>query len=138
MTNAALVGMPRNQRRLLLDAEHRARKTGAWPRWSVRTFPRGSAGTGWAADFTTAHTNDVFCVLDRTIADGTRHLMISSLSGERPSWWEAQRIKNEIAGEGATAIEVYPPQSEVVDDADAYHLWVLPSALPFSLKRPQP
>jgi hypothetical protein len=72
-------------------------------------------------------------VLDRNLPDGTRHLMISSLTGDRPTWWEAQRIKNEIAGQNATAVEVYPPQSEVVDDADAYHLWVLPTSLGFSL-----
>ena len=44
-----------------------------------------------------------------------------------------QRIKDEIAGQDATAVEVYPPHSEIVDQADMYHLWVLPEPLPFSL-----
>lgn len=138
MTNAALVGMHRNERRKLLDRERFARRTGVWPAWSPRSFPKGAAGSGWAAEFTCAHVNDVFCVLDRTLPDGTRHLMISSLTGDRPSWWEAQRIKNEIAGTDATAIEVYPPQGQVVDDADAYHLWVLPQPLPFTLAKQEP
>lgn len=133
MTNAAMAGMHRNERRRLLDRERCARRSGAWPAWCERQFPKGSAGSGWAAEFTHAHLNDVFCVLDRTLSDGTRHLMISSLTGDRPSWWEAQRIKNEIAGPDATAVEVYPPQDQVVDDADAYHLWVLPQPLPFTL-----
>lgn len=135
MTNAALEGMHRNERRKLLDRERSARRSGMWPAWCERQFRRGSAGNGWAAEFTRAHLNDVFCVLDRMLPDGTRHLMISSLTGDRPSWWEAQRIKNEIAGADATAVEVYPPQLEVVDDADAYHLWVLPSPLAFTLAK---
>ena len=64
---------------------------------------------------------------------GARHLAISSLSGIRPTWPEAQRMKNELAGDDATAVEVYPPQGEVVDQADMYHLWVLPGPIPFSL-----
>jgi len=74
----------------------------------------------------------VFSVLERPVV-GATHLAITSLSGVRPTWWEAQRIKNEIAGEAATAVEVYPPASEVVDEADMYHLWILPDPLPFSL-----
>ncbi len=44
-----------------------------------------------------------------------------------------QRIKDEIAGYDATAIEVYPPKSEVVDEADMFHIWVLRGKLPFGL-----
>lgn len=135
MTNAAAQHLSRNERRVAFDKERRFRRSGQWPAWSLRQFPPGSAGPGWAAEFTRAHINDVFCVLDRTLPDGVRHLMISSLTGERPTWWEAQRIKNELAGESATAIEVYPPQAEVVDDADAYHLWVLPAPLGFTLAK---
>lgn len=47
-----------------------------------------------------------------------------------------QRIKNEFAGPGRVAVEVYPPEAELVDSANMFHLWVLPEAmrLPFSLK----
>ncbi len=44
-----------------------------------------------------------------------------------------QRIKDEIAGPDATAIEVYPPHAEIVDQADMFHIWVVPGPLPFSL-----
>jgi hypothetical protein len=44
-----------------------------------------------------------------------------------------QRIKNEIAGPGCTAVEVYPPAAEVVDGANMFHMWVLPLGLPFGL-----
>lgn len=46
-----------------------------------------------------------------------------------------QRIKNELAGEDATAIEVYPPQADVIDQADMFHIWVLRGRLPFGLHK---
>lgn len=126
--------LPRNQRRQLLSEEAKRRKTGAWGLWETITFTAGSVGRGWCADFETAHKNRVFSVLDRTLPDGTRHLAITSLSEIRPSWPEMQRIKDELAGAERTAVEVYPPRAEIVDDADMYHLWVLPHSLNFTLK----
>src|ERR1051325_5976369 len=41
------------------------------------------------------------------------------------SWRELQDIKNDVAGEDAIAIEVYPRESEVTDTANMYHLWVM-------------
>lgn len=138
--NSAIHHFGRNERRLLLAAEERARKSGKWGDWEKITFPRGSAGRHWAAEFQTAYRNKVFSVLVRSVSDGTGgavvHLAISSLSGIRPSWWEAQRIKDGICGPEATAVEIYPPRSEVVDGADMYHLWALPSPLPFGLAEP--
>lgn len=46
--------------------------------------------------------------------------------------WNAFRGNGEWGPE-ATAVEVYPPHAEIVDDADMYHLWVLAAPLPFSL-----
>lgn len=132
--NPALAILPRNERRVLLSREKAARGSGDWGGWERMEFPRGSAGRGWAADFTIAHRNKVFSVLDRTLGDGTRHLAVSSLSGERPTWREMQRIKSEIAGAAATAVEVYPPDDLVVDEADMFHIWVLPQSLPFGLR----
>jgi hypothetical protein len=42
------------------------------------------------------------------------------------SWRDKQRIKNELFGEGAIAVEVFPPESRLIDDANIYWLWVLP------------
>ena len=64
-----------------------------------------------------------------------RHLAVSSLSGIRPTWPEMQRIKNELVGSDATAIEVYPPERDVIDQADMFHLWVLRGSLPFGLHK---
>ncbi len=51
------------------------------------------------------------------------------------SWSDMQRIKNEIVGKDRVAVEVYPPESDLVDQANMYHLWVLPPGfnLPFGL-----
>lgn len=135
--SSALSRLSRNERRLLLSNEEKLRETGRWGPWETITFPRGSAGRSWAAEFTEVRKNSVFSVLVRDIVgtDGGTytHLAISSLSGTRPTWWEAQRIKNELAGDDAVAVEVYPPQAEVVDDADMFHLWVLPRPFPCSI-----
>lgn len=41
-------------------------------------------------------------------------------------WKVFQRIKNEIFGEERTALEVYPRESNLIDVANIYWLWVLP------------
>ena len=133
--NPALATLPRSERRLLLRSEQQARASGNWGPWERLDLPNGTGGRGWNREVRAAHRNVVFAVLERPIAGGVKHLAISSLSGVRPTWWEAQRIKSELAGADATAVEVYPPQSEIVDGADMFHLWVLPEALPFSLYR---
>lgn len=51
------------------------------------------------------------------------------------SWDDLQQIKNEVAGPDKTAVEVYPPEDEVTDTSNIYHLWIIPHdcRLPFSL-----
>ena len=41
-------------------------------------------------------------------------------------WRHFQAIKNEVAGPEREAVEIFPPESELVDSANEYHLWVLP------------
>ena len=49
------------------------------------------------------------------------------------SWQDLQTIKNEIVDPACTAVEVFPPEDEKVDEINWYHLWVLPPnrRLPF-------
>lgn len=51
------------------------------------------------------------------------------------SWADMQRIKNELCGENRIAVEVYPSEKTLVDQANIYHLWVFPEGftLPFGL-----
>ena len=69
------------------------------------------------------------------------HLWIRRHDGEPTrSWSDLQRIKRECVEEGAVrvAVEVFPADEQLVDQANMYHLWVLPLGfeLPFSLVRP--
>lgn len=51
-------------------------------------------------------------------------------------WRHFQRIKNEMAGPEREAVEIYPPESELVDTANEYWLWILPEGehLPFGFR----
>ena len=53
-------------------------------------------------------------------------------------WADMQRVKNELLGQERLAIEVFPPESQLIDAANCYHLWVLPEGfeLPFGLHIP--
>lgn len=136
--HAVLAHVSRQERRLALKRADAARKRGDWGAWETIRFPQGTVSADprdWSYGFDTVHRNAVFSVLDRVTPCGARHLAITSLSTVRPTWWEMQRIKNEIAGDKTTGVEVYPPQDEVVDGADMYHLWILPQPLDFGLRQ---
>jgi hypothetical protein len=59
------------------------------------------------------------------------HLTIERLDGEPiiAEWDVIQQIKNEMAGEDAWAIEIFPAESEVVNEINRRHLWVVPEEL---------
>ena len=64
------------------------------------------------------------------------HLLVRrNDGGPVRSWADLQRIKNELAGEDRVAVEVFPARGDLVDQANCYHLWILPEgfALPFGL-----
>ena len=63
------------------------------------------------------------------------HLIVRAQLGGEPPWRDMQRIKNELVAPEAYAVQVYPARGDVVDQADVYHLWVLPRELPFGLHR---
>lgn len=126
----------------ILRREQRFRESGRWPAWQWSDLPNGVPGaSGWSADVRRVAENGVFVVLVRDLEDGPfgklQHAMISTASMTDVTWAEKQRIKNELFGRERTAIEVFPPVSELVDEAMAYHLWVFPpgTLLPFTLAR---
>lgn len=128
----ALFQVPTKERKRLLQDERRRRRTGQWGEWERIENPYRFATDGWLGQVDHVRKNRVFSVLVRDVGSAI-HFAISSLSGDRPTWYEAQRIKDELAGHKHTAVEVYPPHDEIVDGADMYHLWVLFGPLPFSL-----
>lgn len=126
-------GTPRAVRRQLLAKEAKLRASGDWPPWEAADLPDGNGGRGWGVEVRRVYRNWVFAVQARPLPDGAVHFAIGSLSGIRPTWHEMQRIKDELAGPEKTAIEIYPPQAEIVDGADMFHIWILPGPLPYSI-----
>lgn len=129
----------RQQIRHAKALERRAIKTGNWGEWRHTPLPNGLPdGHGWCREIRSAYANDLYSVLIRPLETRwglVHHLAIRTISNLEPPWRDKQRIKDELFGERFTAIEVMPPRAEVIDQADMYHIWVLPnqSPLPFSL-----
>lgn len=46
------------------------------------------------------------------------------------SWDQLQAVKNEAMGEDTVCIEIYPAQSNVVNDVNMRHLWAVPEGFP--------
>jgi hypothetical protein len=73
------------------------------------------------------YVNDLYSVYVREIGHGALHISFHRHSrGPVRDWRHFQAIKNEVAGPERLAIEVFPPESALVDEANEYHLWVLP------------
>lgn len=74
--------------------------------------------------------NDRFIVMEgepqETEALGTViHLLVRPHNQRHPGWAALQEIKNEVCGREAWGFEAFPRQSEVVDSANIYHIWVV-------------
>mgnify|MGYP001579045100 FL=1 len=98
------------------------------PFWS---FPSEAGGD------TRVHINNRYIVHATPFAgEGlTGHVHLSIRNKNRTAirdWRHFQRIKNEICGAEREAIELYPAESRLIDEANQYHLWVFPEgfALP--------
>lgn len=59
------------------------------------------------------------------------HFQIWRRDGEeiRMTWSELQAIKNEMCGEDAALIEVFPAESNVVNEVNRRHFWGYPVPL---------
>jgi hypothetical protein len=111
---------------------------GNWGDWRRTPLPTGiPGGNGWTRQVREAWANNLYAVLIRPFADDEGneviHLAIRTTSQLEPPWRDMQRIKNEICGAESTAVQVMPPASELIDEADMYHMWVLSNRLPFTL-----
>lgn len=130
--------MSTRQQRLAARAFERKGLKGDWGLWRITDLPDGiPGGKGWNKEVRRVQVNNIYIVLVRPFIDeqgnDVVHLAIRTASQLEPPWRDMQRIKNEICGEDSTAVQVMPPASELVDEADMYHLWVLSGRLPFTL-----
>lgn len=125
----------------LTRAERRRlmRKEGRSSTWEKQPSPKesGAKGIDWFSQLDKAWRNDKYAVMARTINTAwgvVDHVCIRNITGTDITWKEKQKIKNELWGPEYTAIEVFPPESELVDAANMYHLWIFKGyKLPFGL-----
>jgi len=98
---------------------------------------RLAAGEVWLDDCAVNNRYAVqFSLLEIEIGVMT-HLWIRAHDQQMPrSWSDLQRIKADLCGADRVAVEVFPPASELVDEANMAHLWVFPKGyvLPFRLR----
>lgn len=81
--------------------------------------------------------NDLYAVIVRRIGEGgddptqdSDHLSIKRHDRAAiHNWRHFQQIKNEICGENREGFELYPREDRLVDNANQYHLWVLPAGM---------
>ena len=113
-------------------------KSGNLP-WKEEPSPKASGiKNGWLGEMDRAYTNGKYAVMIRTIhtmIGKVEHACIRNTGNTDIPWSEKQKIKNELFGKERVAVEVFPAESELVDESGMYHLWVFAEGdkLPFGL-----
>jgi hypothetical protein len=76
-------------------------------------------------------SNDIYEVFGRLYGPNQMHLSIKRYDrAPIRNWRHFQQIKNEVCGPESEAVELYPAESRLVDNANQYHLWVMLKPLP--------
>jgi hypothetical protein len=112
-----------------------------WGEWSIGEYPnkekpdylseeQWQEALRWREE-TTCYVNEIFQVNIKDVTDNANNvwkwLSIKRRDKKAIHDWRAlQRIKNDLVGEEFEAIEIYPSESQLVDEANQYHLWVMP------------
>lgn len=118
--------MNRQQRRMA-ESFHKkevkkAISSNEWTPFEDRTSEARARFT--TPNFISFHANNIFSVqvfnVDAKIVAGIRRHDQS----KNISWATKQRIKNEVFGNEVEAIEVFPKESLLVDQAEMYWLWI--------------
>lgn len=106
--------------------------------WSKHPSPKQlKKGNGWFGELDRVYKrndNQVVCMMRDLETDWGKVTHLTITSQTQPNWAEKQQIKNDLFGDEGLAVEVFPKESELVDLADMYHLWVLhDTELPFGI-----
>jgi hypothetical protein len=83
-------------------------------------------------------TNDIYCVFVRlNVEQPLKNETFTWLSIKRHDkepcndWRHFQFIKNQLVGQEAEAVQLYPAESRLVDGSNQYHLWCIKGIFPF-------
>lgn len=107
--------------------------------WTEHAAPNHlKIGSGWFNEFTKVYENGDYAVLIRTVKTDWGPFIHAAMRNKENTdipWREMQRIKNELFGPERIGVEVFPKESELIDAANMYHIWILPEnmALPFGI-----
>lgn len=117
-----------------------SREIGKEGLWKRELSPKQlGQGTGWFGEMDKVFSNGKYVVMSRnvnTLWGVVEHVCMRNATSTDIPWREKQRIKNELFGKEKVAVEVFPKESELVDEANMYHIWILPdkTILPFGLR----
>lgn len=117
----------------------RRRKKRVWTK--LEHVPLTQAQLG-ALDATSVYRNNIYEVrlFSFEIEPGKRMYRANILPVNgfpKEDWEDLQRIKNEIFGEQAEAVQLYPSEQRNIREADGTYLWVAPigDTFPFGFHR---
>lgn len=81
----------------------------------------------FAEGIQTMWINNRYVVIKKELEDGMTWISIRHIN-RKPirDWRHFQKIKNDLCGPEREAVEIYPAESRLVDEANQYHLWVFP------------
>jgi hypothetical protein len=111
---------------------------GDWGEWEDIDFKRESIRIGITPinNLVKFYKNNLYTVQVQSKNGIHRALIRRNDETTKVSWMHKQRIKNELFGKESVAVEVFPPESQLVDEANIYWLWILPDTnYPFICKK---
>lgn len=109
-------------------------------KWIGKPSPKSlRRGTGWFGELDKVWVDGEYAVMSRPLQTEwgeVTHACIRNVDNTDIPWAEKQRIKNELFGVDRIAVEVFPAETQLVDEANMYHIWILPEGfkMPFTLK----
>lgn len=100
----------------------------------MRAIIRGEKGVPWPAFATRVYQNNRYTVMVNDAARSTKGPVIQAYvsahnTGRDVFWKDLQRIKNEVFGEEAVAVQYFPRESKLVDLVNVYWLFVYPAGV---------
>jgi hypothetical protein len=100
----------------------------------MRPVARGEKGVPWPSWATRVYQNNRFTAMvndaSRTTKGPAIKVYISPHACGRDVFWkDLQRIKNEIFGPEALAVQYYPREADLVDEVNVYWIFVYPEGV---------
>jgi len=123
-----------------------ASKNPAWGTWESSRigYNRITGEERKVDDADTLYFNGIYQVclteLGKKGRAGALHLSIHRRDRKAiHDWRHFQRIKNELVGAEREGMEIYPPESNLFDGANEYHIWIMPEGenSPFLAREPR-